>query len=513
MSSDYKTFDCYKILSISRTATPQEIRNAYLKKSKEHHPDVGGSNEQQVRVNIAYSILSNPLEREQHDRYWNNVYNEEHTTKSNSKHSGHYSKQSRVSSIQQLFNRVASVFDQALTNLKNEKEKWIKTKVSTYKNKIFQWRQEQENLFQQKRVKFEDKFIKMRDKQIGLYKYNIAKNNTRYLRKSKFKKPLFYFAIILSIVTLVFLIPSVYILIFSIEPWLKIFTILITVTAFFMTGIFWFWHIVNSLTIIDFNFISINDPNYHKRIKKVLFNKFLNKGILVENQKILAGDSDGVSKIHKILHNKLLEKTININGEKISYSINEWLNKIIDIARQEAESTFYEKEKNIKLKRERYLQYVAEIDNLAGRSTTFDTSEEQVARRIAVTFFLMGYLPVHYNNQTRVLVFNDGTENIIIRFRHRPGNPTNISYVKDMKRIMLASNSKRGFLFCSPGLSQNAAQYSQDNGITWYSLEAMNKWIDNVLSSDYFGPAGNILNHTDTMIMFLRQITLTLKNK
>jgi curved DNA-binding protein CbpA len=74
MNTDYKTFDCYKVLDIPWTVAPQEIRQAYLKKSKEHHPDVGGSNEQQIKINTAYTVLSNPLERERHDRYWSNIY-------------------------------------------------------------------------------------------------------------------------------------------------------------------------------------------------------------------------------------------------------------------------------------------------------------------------------------------------------------------------------------------------------------------------------------------------------
>lgn len=515
MSNDYKNFDCYKTLEIPWNASPQEIRNAYLNKSKEHHPDVGGTNEQQIKINLAYSILSNPLEREQHDRYWNNIYNKKQNTKSTSGYSANNSnnKKTSASSIQQLFTRIVSVFDQALNNLNNEKEGWVKAQVSSYKDRVLQWRQQQEKLFQQKRNIFEEKFRKMRDKQFGLYKYYVAKYNARYQQNSQFKKPLFRITVFLSTVNLFSLILLILTWIFSIELWLRTLIVIVVITSFFITGVFWLWYMINQWLLIDFNLISINDPDCRKKVQKILSKKFSNKRIFVEAQEILAGDSEGVNKIYKILYSKLSSQIINIGGQKIPYSLNDWLHKITDIAHQEGENAFSQEETKIKLNRERYLQYAAEIGNLAERSTTYDTSEEQVARRIAVTFFLMGYLPTFYDSRTRILVFTDGDENIAVRFRHRFGNPTNVSYVKDMAKIMLANHSQKGYLFCTPGLSQNAAKYAQSNGVIWYSLETMNEWIENVLLSGYSGPTGDILKYTDGMINFLRYITLSLKSR
>jgi hypothetical protein len=54
----------------------------------------------------------------------------------------------------------------------------------------------------------------------------------------------------------------------------------------------------------------------------------------------------------------------------------------------------------------------------------------------------MGYLPIHYDGKSRILVFSDGEEKIIVRFRHRPGAPTNISYAKDMARAMLNNHAQ-----------------------------------------------------------------------
>lgn len=469
---------------------------------------MGGSNEQQIKINLAYSILLNPLEREQHDRFWNYVYNK----KSASGHSANSYERAKFSSVQQLFSRITSGFDLDLNNLKKEKGKWVKAQVSNYKEKVFQWRQHQEKLFQQKRDMYTEKFTEMRNKQAGLYKHYVAKYESRFYQNSRLKKPLFHTAIVLTVVSLFFTILLFIAWVFLIETWIKALTVIVIIPVFFVTGAIWFWYVINQWLLIDFKLIAINDPNHLKKAKKILFTKFSNKRILVESQEILAGDSEGINKINKILSSKLQSQSIDIGGQQILYSLNDWLNTINDIAHQKGENVFSKEENNIKLNRERYLLYAAEISNVAERSTTFDTSEEQAARRIAVTFFLMGYLPVHYESRTRILVFNDGSENITIRFRHRQGNPTNVSYVRDMAKEMLVNHSRIGYLFCTPGLSRNAAKHAQSNGINWYSLETMNEWIDNVLSSGYSGPTGDILKHTEDMIVFLRHITLSLKS-
>lgn len=57
----------YTILGVDREATQEELQSAYRKRSKEAHPDYGGSTEEQILVNEAYSILSNPEKRKQYD--------------------------------------------------------------------------------------------------------------------------------------------------------------------------------------------------------------------------------------------------------------------------------------------------------------------------------------------------------------------------------------------------------------------------------------------------------------
>lgn len=50
----YTGSDPFKDLGISKNASPEEIRKAYLKRAQAAHPDQGGSNEAMAKVNAAY---------------------------------------------------------------------------------------------------------------------------------------------------------------------------------------------------------------------------------------------------------------------------------------------------------------------------------------------------------------------------------------------------------------------------------------------------------------------------
>lgn len=62
MSTDY-----YKILEVDRTATPEQIKQAYRKKASQHHPDKGGDTSKFQQVQAAYDILSDPEKRAAYD--------------------------------------------------------------------------------------------------------------------------------------------------------------------------------------------------------------------------------------------------------------------------------------------------------------------------------------------------------------------------------------------------------------------------------------------------------------
>ena len=63
----------YEVLTVERTASPDELKKSFRKLAMEHHPDRnGGSQDSVVRfkeINEAYSILSDPQKRAMYDRF------------------------------------------------------------------------------------------------------------------------------------------------------------------------------------------------------------------------------------------------------------------------------------------------------------------------------------------------------------------------------------------------------------------------------------------------------------
>ena len=57
----------YEVLGIIRTATPSEIKSAHRQKAKQHHPDLGGSEEAIKRVNLAWEVLGDPAKKQNYD--------------------------------------------------------------------------------------------------------------------------------------------------------------------------------------------------------------------------------------------------------------------------------------------------------------------------------------------------------------------------------------------------------------------------------------------------------------
>ncbi len=64
--------DYYKILGVSKNATKEEIRSAYKKLAKQHHPDVNkevGSSEKFKEISEAASVLADDNKRQQYDQF------------------------------------------------------------------------------------------------------------------------------------------------------------------------------------------------------------------------------------------------------------------------------------------------------------------------------------------------------------------------------------------------------------------------------------------------------------
>ncbi len=61
--------DLYELLDIPRDAADDEVKRAYRRKAREHHPDTGGDAETFKAVTHAYQVLSDPQTRARYDRF------------------------------------------------------------------------------------------------------------------------------------------------------------------------------------------------------------------------------------------------------------------------------------------------------------------------------------------------------------------------------------------------------------------------------------------------------------
>ena len=61
--------DYYDMLGVSKTATADEIKKAFRKQARKHHPDAGGSEEKFKELNEAYEVLSDAEKRSQYDQF------------------------------------------------------------------------------------------------------------------------------------------------------------------------------------------------------------------------------------------------------------------------------------------------------------------------------------------------------------------------------------------------------------------------------------------------------------
>jgi len=59
----------YDVLGVGKTASQDEIKKAFRKLARKHHPDAGGSEEKFKQINEAYEVLSDTKKRGQYDQY------------------------------------------------------------------------------------------------------------------------------------------------------------------------------------------------------------------------------------------------------------------------------------------------------------------------------------------------------------------------------------------------------------------------------------------------------------
>ena len=60
--------DPYAVLEVSPTATAAEIKAAYRRLVKQHHPDAGGDDQRILALNAAWEVLGDAERRRAHDR-------------------------------------------------------------------------------------------------------------------------------------------------------------------------------------------------------------------------------------------------------------------------------------------------------------------------------------------------------------------------------------------------------------------------------------------------------------
>jgi molecular chaperone DnaJ len=61
--------ELYEVLGLRPDAAAEEIKRAYRRKAREHHPDAGGDAERFKEVTRAYEVLSDPERRSRYDRF------------------------------------------------------------------------------------------------------------------------------------------------------------------------------------------------------------------------------------------------------------------------------------------------------------------------------------------------------------------------------------------------------------------------------------------------------------
>src|SRR3979490_2057930 len=68
--------DYYTVLGVPRTATEKDIKTAYRKLARKHHPDVNPGDKKSEalfkEIGEAYSVLSDPEKRKKYDRWGHN---------------------------------------------------------------------------------------------------------------------------------------------------------------------------------------------------------------------------------------------------------------------------------------------------------------------------------------------------------------------------------------------------------------------------------------------------------
>ncbi|MFA9432787.1 molecular chaperone DnaJ [Egicoccus sp. AB-alg2] len=61
--------DLYELLGVPRDASAEDIKRAYRRQARQHHPDAGGDEDTFKQITHAYQVLSDPQKRARYDRF------------------------------------------------------------------------------------------------------------------------------------------------------------------------------------------------------------------------------------------------------------------------------------------------------------------------------------------------------------------------------------------------------------------------------------------------------------
>jgi hypothetical protein len=384
MASDqYKQFNCYLILNVSPTATPAEIKAAMRRESLKSHPDVGGSHAAQAKINVAYEILSDPIQRQAHDIYWQ-VAKARTSSSSQSQHTSERAERRN-------------------TRSDDPRDSTSPPPFAAFKRRL-------------------DAAIQSKKGAVwGEFETIKKGRQNRLTQEFERESRIFYFAAAGAV--------------------------------------------VSGLLGVNFPLLWIASAI----AAYIALNRL--SGITIGSQSLALFGSDTTQQIERVAH-ELAAKDCHNRAAAF----------------------------------DRHISDLAAIVELVGRPSSFDDSETQVARRLTAALFLSGYNASRYDGENRTILFSDGDERILVRYRHRSGAAVNVAYVEKLCQLMSYNRSASGILFCSPGLSGNAAKLAERNRIKWYSLADMNEWIDEILASDRSGPSGDVLKNLDDLRAFLSSI-------
>jgi hypothetical protein len=150
------------------------------------------------------------------------------------------------------------------------------------------------------------------------------------------------------------------------------------------------------------------------------------------------------------------------------------------------------------------------------RSSNFlfdpSTSESSMALTLVLGFFCLGYKPLGFFASDRTLVFEDDDGLILVRYRHREGIPTNVSYVRDLAarmdglKLLYGKGLKSAYLFSSPGFSRNALVECGRLGIRYYGLGAFQDWLAELRRTAFLGPRDGVFQSLERLLGIVSQL-------